>query len=433
MDLVHQTSNHGLTQSIGEEFNLADPPHRKRIRDNVANAQDWWQAANDDQIKDQAYAAKFSKAARWARDFGDDNDYSNFGTVMTTASKFDVQPMELNNYLNGATEGRDGFVTNMNNRIMPWAPGTPLAQLPEPNANSHGVPNGDLFNDEAEPAAEYKQFASNQHPPTMADATASTGTNRKGNSTALKSGAANPASTYHVPKSVNESQIKVYTDAMLAEMDGEMDAFEWRNTADGKGLKLVTAMGKTAERLDKERGETKIKPYTRTFEQAQNLGWEKLNPYVAPTQEEMDHVYSVIETHFPSKGFMKRIAVQESDEGANKKTARPLYYGGAFQVDEETFRETQIQGGIKDQRDRVSKIIQRDWNTVTWRELRDNPLLSGLAARLSLMRFKKAIPEDLEGQAELWKKKYNTSKGQGSAAEFIKKNQGSYNPSHLGM
>jgi hypothetical protein len=137
----------------------------------VARAQDWWQAANDEQIKDQAYAANFSKAARWAQDY--DDDHPNFGTVMTTASKFGVQPMELDSYLNGPPEDRDGFISPMNDRIMPWAPGTPLVQLPDPNSgpDTDYAPNAFDADDGTEPEGLYGRYATNQRLTTMTDAT----------------------------------------------------------------------------------------------------------------------------------------------------------------------------------------------------------------------------------------------------------------------
>ncbi|MDP6829375.1 MAG: hypothetical protein QF512_00275 [Alphaproteobacteria bacterium] len=110
---------YGLTPTIADEYNDADPPNRKRIYDNVAKAQDWWLGAADEQIADQAYATNFAKAARWARDDG--NDYSNFAKVMTTAGKFEVQPDEFDRYLNGAPEEHEALIQDINKRIMPWA------------------------------------------------------------------------------------------------------------------------------------------------------------------------------------------------------------------------------------------------------------------------------------------------------------------------
>jgi hypothetical protein len=105
----------------------------------------------------------------------------------------------------------------------------------------------------------------------------------------------------------------------------------------------------------------------------------------------------------------------------NPDTARPGYHGGVFQVDKGAFLETQKQSGLKQQREIVSRRINRDWNSVTWEELRTSPLLSRLAARLYLLRLKKRIPQDIAGQAEYWKDHYNGDDGAGTKQKFIKR------------
>jgi hypothetical protein len=47
-----------------------------------------------------------------------------------------------------------------------------------------------------------------------------------------------------------------------------------------------------------------------------------------------------VENLFPSSDFMEKIAFHESWNGKHPDTGRSLYYGGVFQVDEGTFRET---------------------------------------------------------------------------------------------
>jgi hypothetical protein len=144
-------------------------------------------------------------------------------------------------------------------------------------------------------------------------------------------------------------------------------------------------------------------------------------PYAPPPFDDLDYIYRILEELFPSKGLIERIAIAETKEGRDSSTARQGYHGGVFQVDRGTFRETQIQPGLKRQRDIVSKFINRGWNSVSWEELRTSPILSGFAARLSLLRWKKAIPADIPGQAEYWKEKYNTVRGAGTPQEFIQR------------
>ena len=144
-------------------------------------------------------------------------------------------------------------------------------------------------------------------------------------------------------------------------------------------------------------------------------------PYAPPTSWEMDYVIDVLDELFPSNGLMKRIAIVESQEGKHNDTARQGYHGGVIQVDKAAFQETQKQPGLKRQREIVSKRINRDWNSVTWEELRTSPLLSGLAARLYLLRLKKRIPQDISGQAEYWKDHYNGDDGAGTKQKFIRR------------
>jgi hypothetical protein len=46
---------------------------------------------------------------------------------------------------------------------------------------------------------------------------------------------------------------------------------------------------------------------------------------------------------------------------------------------------------------------------------------NAIAARLVLSNIPENIPSDLKGQADYWKRYYNTSAGAGTANDFIKK------------
>lgn len=49
-----------------------------------------------------------------------------------------------------------------------------------------------------------------------------------------------------------------------------------------------------------------------------------------------------------------------------------------------------------------------------------NLMYAAAMCRIHYLRFPGEIPQSIEGQAEYWKKYYNTSKGKGSVAGFIK-------------
>lgn len=49
----------------------------------------------------------------------------------------------------------------------------------------------------------------------------------------------------------------------------------------------------------------------------------------------------------------------------------------------------------------------------------DNDHIGALFCRLHYLRCPGAVPTELQGQAEYWKKYYNTSAGKGTAAEYI--------------
>ncbi|MDP6687881.1 MAG: hypothetical protein QF384_00125 [Alphaproteobacteria bacterium] len=200
-DLVHKSSDHGLPMPVVEEFQIANEPNRKRIYDNVRKAQDWYLSAAEEQIADQTYAVNFANAARSARD--SDDDHAGFGSVQSTALKHDVMPMELHDYINGGPEAQTAIIEAMNNRIMPWAPGSGPADIglyrnfsaledqesmresdaiddtdwgvPETINNRDGAAagpgNASSADDEAEPMNLHRQYAANQHQTSMTDAT----------------------------------------------------------------------------------------------------------------------------------------------------------------------------------------------------------------------------------------------------------------------
>ncbi|MFP6774579.1 MAG: hypothetical protein VCE74_19955 [Alphaproteobacteria bacterium] len=188
----------------------------------------------------------------------------------------------------------------------------------------------------------YQQVATNQHPTVLNDGTTASG----------KTPVSPPSPSLTLPAHTDTTAIRRFMRSALesVETTGMDDDFgtvseqlglEWRNIqASGTnqkfgdaGLKLVDASGNTVS-------DGKGNPIARSFKDAENLVWEMDHPYVPPTNRDMVDVYARIKKHFPSNGFMERIAIQESHEGTHKDTGRSLYYGGVFQVEEGTFLET---------------------------------------------------------------------------------------------
>jgi hypothetical protein len=130
--------------------------------------------------------------------------------------------------------------------------------------------------------------------------------------------------------------------------------------------------------------------------------------------------------------FLKRIAKVESHYGEHALTFRDGYYGGIWQVDRIAFEETKntkahpklkkLHHALAIRSHRISALKKRlDWQTIDWKESR-KAFISCLAARLYLATIPESVPDSLNGQAQYWKKYYNTSQGQGTEKHFIEVN-----------
>ena len=71
-------------------------------------------------------------------------------------------------------------------------------------------------------------------------------------------------------------------------------------------------------------------------------------------------------------------------------------------------------------RQKIKEELEIDWVMVPGINLRKS-LYSGLAAWLYVCARYGPIPTNLQGQAELWKKCYNTACDAGTAQKFIKR------------
>jgi hypothetical protein len=110
--------------------------------------------------------------------------------------------------------------------------------------------------------------------------------------------------------------------------------------------------------------------------------------------------------------FLDEIAAVETEYGGHPNTYREGYHGGMWQMDEAGFLDTQdVESHRKNLEGWHKKIEERTgikWGDLTWEDLRDNPTLGALAARLKLLNDPDPIPEDVAGRAEYWKRVWNS-------------------------
>ena len=122
--------------------------------------------------------------------------------------------------------------------------------------------------------------------------------------------------------------------------------------------------------------------------------------------------------------FLLRIGYIESKFGDDPNTFAERngtnYNGGIWQVDSTTFTNTQNSGAqnIKDLYVKIRQLFNIDWNNLTWVDCR-KPLVSALAARLSLALIPTPIPDTLEAQASYWLKNYNSAATKSTEQQFI--------------
>ena len=135
----------------------------------------------------------------------------------------------------------------------------------------------------------------------------------------------------------------------------------------------------------------------------------------------IQHLQDVdLETNATKLEFLRRIACVESNNGTHPHTFRRGYHGGIWQVDKIALLETQKNPRLAMKRQRIRAELGIDWMMVPWMDLR-RPLYSGLAAWLYVCARCGPIPDNLQGQAELWKECYNTACGAGAVQDFIER------------
>lgn len=61
------------------------------------------------------------------------------------------------------------------------------------------------------------------------------------------------------------------------------------------------------------------------------------------------------------------------------------------------------------------------------RDLNHNPLIAAIMCRLFYKLIPEAIPSDMEGRADYWKKYYNTEAGKGTPEHYLKQSEQLFN------
>lgn len=91
---------------------------------------------------------------------------------------------------------------------------------------------------------------------------------------------------------------------------------------------------------------------------------------------------------------------------------------GLFQCDEIGFVDV-IQRASRADIDALELAFDFRLTDIKWEQLNYSPLIAAAVARLHYKLRPGAIPGDLRGRAEYWKKWYNSVAGKGSVADYI--------------
>lgn len=91
---------------------------------------------------------------------------------------------------------------------------------------------------------------------------------------------------------------------------------------------------------------------------------------------------------------------------------------GVCQHDQINLDDIQLHGKQSDF-DKIEHHFGYDMRSIELADLAHDPLLSLICCRLSYKRIPEAVPDDLHGRAEYWKKYYNTVAGAGTEDEYL--------------
>ena len=164
---------------------------------------------------------------------------------------------------------------------------------------------------------------------------------------------------------------------------------------------------------------------------------------LAPLASEMDSVYHSLFKSGPAGDFITNIMGQETHYGSPVSGYDPAntYSMGLTQVDPVRYQDLLNDYASSDvYKDRINKVNEymqskegyEDWDmtklaTITDGKYSDmsksarDPLSSMMLTRMLLMKDPNPIPQDIVGQAGLWKSMWNTLSGAGNITEFADK------------
>jgi hypothetical protein len=123
--------------------------------------------------------------------------------------------------------------------------------------------------------------------------------------------------------------------------------------------------------------------------------------------------------------FLVRIAAQESNFGKANGTFRLSGDKGITQVNTRSgYREVQRRiamgkGRVFEASEKLKRELGLDIGAITTADL-DKPLVAMAVARLYIEAVGRPVPQDVAGQANWWKRHYNTYLGAGKPSEFIR-------------
>lgn len=214
----------------------------------------------------------------------------------------------------------------------------------------------------------------------------------------------------------------------------EKEMAEWFLTADEAIRKDVEEVQKRAIE-GYQKGLERLNNKTVTLPKGTDIGpTEHLNPAVLENRAAGPDVtmraVAAVEQVLPDGtggAFMLNVAAVESDFGQAAGAFRASGDRGIMQINDgdmgafnEIKRRAQIPGDRIYNAALKLKTIGLDVAGITKSDL-DKPLVSVAMARLYMLTDDKPIPQDVAGQAEAWKRHYNTVEGAGTVDDFIRK------------
>tara|TARA_R100000278_G_scaffold42072_1_gene37097 strand:- start:1391 stop:1939 length:549 start_codon:yes stop_codon:yes gene_type:complete len=128
--------------------------------------------------------------------------------------------------------------------------------------------------------------------------------------------------------------------------------------------------------------------------------------------------------------FMRNVAATESNLGTDRLGD---YSFGASQIDPIRYKDIVQRATGKEGAKRVKianeylqkKLNRPDFDILNLNLLKENhnPYISAALTRMGLLNIPSKVPKDLEGQADYWKRNWNTMEGEGTRKHFIKQSQ----------